>query len=305
MKAHELMWLYELGERNFRGVNLRGQSFQGKNLSDVDLTKADLRGVDFGDAKLKNVIFSGAKLGLQPHHAIVMGISLVIVAALVGSIAGLVDTVAELQFHSSSLVQLIPKWLTLAVLLGFSGVALNRGISASFMVFILAFIVSGIIAIASSAAVMAAGAIAIAITLASFVAVAIAVLVVITTAATLTLGPAMAIITAVAFGLPFLLIAVPSAGESAIGLTITVIALSFIITWQGLRGSRKHAPIVSIASSIVNRWGTSFRGADLTNANFTYTRLDNSDFEDAIITCVCWYDRGRPDAVIASFMSNQ
>lgn len=305
MKPNELMWLYESGERNFRGVDLRGQSLRGKNLSDVDLTKADLRGADFSGANLKNVIFSGAKLGLQPHYALVMGISLVIVAALVGSVAGLVDTVAELQFHSSNLVQLIPKWFTLGVLLGFAGVALNRGIAASFMVFILAFIVAGMIAIASSAAVIAAGAIAIAITLASFVAVAISIMVVITTAATLVLGPLMAVITAVAFGLPFLLIAVPSAGESAIGLTVTVILLSFIITWQALRGSRKHAPIVAIASSIVNRWGTSFRGADLTNANFTYTRLDNADFDDAILTCVCWDDRGRPDAVMASFMSNQ
>lgn len=305
MKAAELIWLYEAGERNFRGANLRGQSFRGRNLTNADFSRADLRGTDFSRAVLRNADFSGAMMGLERHYTIVLGITLFLVAAILGSMAGLVDTVAELEFHTSSMVELIPKWLTLAVVLGFAVVALNQGLVASFSVFILAFVLSAVVAAISSAAVIAAGAIAIAITLSSFIAVSTTVLVIIFTTAILALGPLMVAASAVAFGLPFLVIAVPSAGESAIGIVVTVVVLSGMISWQALHGNRKQALVITIASAIVNRWGTCFREADLTRANLMNTNLDNTDFSDAILTGVVWDNRGRPSATLPSLMASK
>lgn len=304
MKAKELIWLYELGERNFSGQDLKGKSFRGAVLSDADFSRADLRGTDFTQATLRNVNFANARFGLERHYAIVMGVSLVLMALVLGSVAGLVDTVAELEFHSTQWVDLIPKWLTVVMLLSFSIVAVNRGIAASFLVFLLTFILSGMIAFASSAAVITAGAIAIAITLAAFVAVMTLALVIIVTAALLSVGPLLAGATLLAFGVPFLLIAVPSAEGSAVGLVVTVIGLSVLISWRGLRGQRQHAQIVRLAAFLSNRWSTCFQDADLTYANLTQTRMDSANFNGAILTSVAWDDQGRPMLKLAKLGSS-
>lgn len=296
MKADKLLQLYQQGERNFRGLDLKGRSFRGKDLSGADFSKADIRGADFTNARLRNTNFSHSKAGLQQQYALLFGVAFILAAALLGSLAGLVDRVAELNFHRSSLVFLIPKWLTLGVLIAFAVVAIRNGIAASFSVFILAFVVSGLVALASPAAVIAAGAIAIAITVASFAATAIAFLSIATTTTTLACNVPMSIGVLVAFGIPLILVAMPDAGESAIGLTIIVITLSAIISWRALRGDRNHAPILRTSSRLLIRWGTCFWGADLTNADFTAAELKNSDFNEAILTSVLWENGVKTEA---------
>jgi len=296
MKADKLLQLYQQGERNFRGLNLRGKSFQGQDLSGADFSKSDIRGANFTNASLRNTNFSSVKAGLQNHHALLIGIAFILAAALLGSLAGLVDRVAEMSFHRSSLVYLIPKWLTLAVLVGFAVIAIRNGIAASFSVFILAFVVSGLVALASSAAVIAAGAIAIAITVASFAAAAIAFLSIAATTITLAGSIPMAIGGLVAFGFPLIIVAMPTAGESAIGLAVIIISLSAIISWRALRGDRKHIQILRVSSGLIARWGTRFWGADLTNANFTAASLRNSDFSEAILTNVLWENGVKTEA---------
>ncbi|WAL60597.1 pentapeptide repeat-containing protein [Thermocoleostomius sinensis] len=288
MKVEQLLTQYQQGERNFRGLDLRGKSFRGKDLSDADFSKADIRGTDFTNAILRNTTFAKAKAGLQPHAAVIMSLVFIAAAALLGASAGLVDRVVEFRFHSSHLVDLIPKWLTLGVLIGFAAIAIRNGLAASFSVFILAFIFSGMVALASSAAVISAGAIAIAITVASFVAAVTTFLVLATAVTTLAWNAWAALAVLIAFGIPFLLIAVPTAGESAIGLAIIVIAMSAIITWRALNGDRRHAQIMAVAFNVVTKWGTSFWGADLTRADFTDAILRNTNFNEAILTAVRW-----------------
>lgn len=296
MKADKLLQLYQQGERNFRGLDLKGKSFRGKELSGCDFSKADIRGADFTNASLRNTNFSSVKAGLQHHHALLVGILFILAALLLGGLAGLFDRVAEFNFHRSSLVFLIPKWLTLGVLIAFAVIAIRNGIAASFSVFILAFIVSGLVALASSAAVIAAGAIAIAITVASFAAAAIAFLSVAATTTMLACNVLMAAGVLVAFGFPLIMVAMPTAGESAIGLAVIIMALSAIISWRALQGDRKHAQILSLSSRLLRRWGTSFWGADLTNADFTAALLKNSDFNEAILTSVLWENGVKTEA---------
>lgn len=69
MKAKELLQLYQTGERDFRGVNLQGQSFLNQDLFGVDLSGADIRGADFSQAKLTGANFQDATAGLQRHSA--------------------------------------------------------------------------------------------------------------------------------------------------------------------------------------------------------------------------------------------
>ena len=67
MTAEELLRQYQFGERNFRGIKLKGvflrdQCLRGIDLSCADLRGASLMGVDLGGANLKRADFSGAFL---------------------------------------------------------------------------------------------------------------------------------------------------------------------------------------------------------------------------------------------------
>ncbi|PHM06045.1 pentapeptide repeat-containing protein [Nostoc sp. 'Peltigera malacea cyanobiont' DB3992] len=66
-----------------------------------------------------------------------------------------------------------------------------------------------------------------------------------------------------------------------------------------MKGDQKHSLIRNIAIAFAATGGTSFRGADLTNANFTQATLKSTDFRKAILICSCWHqakmlDRVRP-----------
>ncbi|MEL6764395.1 MAG: pentapeptide repeat-containing protein, partial [Cyanobacteria bacterium J06607_6] len=50
LKAKEVMQLYAVGERDFRGAILRGGNFSGADLSGADFSGADIRSAQFVEA---------------------------------------------------------------------------------------------------------------------------------------------------------------------------------------------------------------------------------------------------------------
>ena len=93
MKARELLRRYRQGERDFRGVDLSGESLRGMNLTGIDLSGAnlsetDLRGTNFTRAQLVGTEFAYARTGtprrwIVPIMLIAL-VPLVIVSALLG-----------------------------------------------------------------------------------------------------------------------------------------------------------------------------------------------------------------------------
>ncbi|NEO41629.1 MAG: hypothetical protein F6J90_37010 [Moorea sp. SIOASIH] len=84
MKANEIVRRYAAGERDFRRVNLRGQSFQGKDLSGADFSEADIRGANFKNANLTGTNFCKAKAGLQRPWAIGFLIGSLLLSGVIG-----------------------------------------------------------------------------------------------------------------------------------------------------------------------------------------------------------------------------
>ena len=73
------------------------------------------------------------------------------------------------------------------------------------------------------------------------------------------------------------------------GLGATVIAIcSVLISKRALSGDRRDDLILRVTLTISSYFGTTFRQANLTHANFTNAQLLNTDFRQAVLTGVCW-----------------
>ena len=86
-------------------------------------------------------------------------------------------------------------------------------------------------------------------------------------------------------------VAAAAAGAAA----VSVAALGIYIGWRAFAGEEKHAFIRTIAVDLAATGGTSFRQANLTDANFTQATLKSTDFRGAILTCTCWYETKKLD----------
>nr|MDZ8049181.1 pentapeptide repeat-containing protein [Nostoc sp. DedQUE02] len=105
---------------------------------------------------------------------------------------------------------------------------------------------------------------------------------------------------AVAFAVAF-----AGAFAFAVGFAITLAVafagtlFSIYISWRAMKGDQKHSLIRNIAIAFAATGGTSFRGANLTNADFTQATLKSTDLRNTILICSRWHqakmlDRVRP-----------
>ncbi|QYO64146.1 pentapeptide repeat-containing protein [Leptolyngbya sp. 7M] len=150
MNKQELLDLYRQGERNFRKQDLKGQSFIGQDLSGADFSGSDIRGADFSQAILRGANFTSVQAGLQRSEAILLLLFLVLVAVLLGAVAGFVGTLLnlELRAFTNSFQEVTAGWAMVMLLLAFAFISVLEGITTGFSVFALAFMVTvGIAAI--------------------------------------------------------------------------------------------------------------------------------------------------------------
>ncbi|MGB3761318.1 MAG: pentapeptide repeat-containing protein [Rivularia sp. (in: cyanobacteria)] len=78
-----------------------------------------------------------------------------------------------------------------------------------------------------------------------------------------------------------------------IGSIVVTVPVAIVGTFIGRRAldeEKRDAWVRNFAMACTARFGTSFRRADLTNANFSGTNLKNCDFEGANVNRTCWYN---------------
>ncbi|MEI1377198.1 pentapeptide repeat-containing protein [Nostoc sp.] len=286
---------------DYSGQNLRGRSFKGQNLTGANFSKADIRGANFTNAILKNADFTGAKAGLQRRWTI----GLLTVSWLLSGLSGLLSIVlgalVALIFKSNNTEHFIAGIVSLILLLVFCIITIRKGLTASLGAFALAFAV----AIAIAIAIAATGAIAVAaavggvfgLTVAVAVAVGIAVAVAIAVAGAVAIAVAGAVAVAVGIAVAVAIaVAIAVAGAlaaaraGALAFAFAFTLFNAYIGWRSLAGNEKDAWVRSFAIAFAATGGTSFRGADLTDVDFTGAILRNTDFRNANLTRTRFYE---------------
>ena len=292
MKANQVMRRYALGQRDFRGVNLRGHSFKDQDLSGADFSEADIRGTNFTLTNLKGTKFSGAKAGLPNLSKIAIAMVLMFIAAFSGvtlalasiSAASLLTPEAMKQYSMLPIVVIAILWTLFPV------ITIRQGLETSIGFAVVAGVFAISIAVAQSGTapevwygalagagvivslVILAGVVASALTVAGVVAVVVIVVVVVIFTITLaaTLAKAMAI-------------------NIAVAMTLVIAPLAIYMGLQALAGNHKYISLNRIAITFTAIGGTSFRYADLTDANFTGAILKNTNLNQGILIRTCFY----------------
>ena len=286
MKASEVLRRYETGERNFQRVNLRGQSFMGKDLSGADFSEADIRSANFTGANLRGANFTGAKCGLQKRWATLLVLFSWLLAGISGFLSIFVGTLVSLIFDDSSLENQIGGLVSLLVLVVFLIVVICRGIGAGAVAVAVAVAVAFAVAVAVAVAGAGVGGAAVAFVVAGAFAVAFAGAFAGAFAVAFAVAGAFAVAVAVAFAVAF---ARAVAGAFAGAGAFAVAVVGVYIAWRALKGDKRDAWVRSLAIATAAIGGTSFRNADLTDANFRAAQLKSTDLREAILTRVRWY----------------
>lgn len=296
---------------NFAGKNLQSKSFQNQNLTGADFSYSDIRGANFTNTVLKGANFNHARAGLEPYKEVLLYLISLIFTSLFGvstrfsgGIAASILGRNSLLYRSVPLLQEINLAIVLAVLAILFIFIARRGITTDLVT------VFGVII----GALILCGALASAVDLAGIVAGDIALRLVMRVAWDLagTIPWALAGVISGSLGLSLYFWSIvripqvitgililggvwawgwslvaaffqPVAISVDIAVAIAVVLLAIYIVWRVFAEDKKFAAIESITITIAAR-GTSFRNADLTDADFTQAQLRSTDFSNAILT---------------------
>ena len=280
-------------------TNLQGADFRGKNLTGEDFSNTDIRGVNFSNATLIHANFKNTKAGLTTSWIIgLTGLSFLItlfaglVSGYTGALIGDLLSNNSYEFYFFGLFSLITLaiilivifWRGLGVIL-----AIIAEIIAACLITAIAFFPNeepGIFLTinAQFTALALAGAIASVINMA----VAVALAKVIAIPGTInTIGSIgfIGIVFGILLGVRSNELAYLQAGLTGLFAIISGI----YVGRQAINGNKKYKLIRSLTIGIVAQVGTSFRGANLTDADFTQATLTSVDFRQANLTRTCWF----------------
>jgi uncharacterized protein YjbI with pentapeptide repeats len=278
---------------DFSGQNLRGRSFKGrKDLIGANFSYADIRGADFTNALLQEANFSQAQAGRERGWAIVLlGVSLLL-SALSGLASAFVGVTTGTALTRQDPIEILAGVVVLITLAVFMIVSIRQGLAIAFAVLVAVGVTTAAVlaaagsgAVVASAVTAAAGALAIAIVAAAAaIGAGAGAAVVVAGAAAAAAGMSVAMNASGTTAL---------AGSVAAGVAVAVAmaaaGLSASISWKALAGDKNYTFIHRLAIIFAAIGGTSFRGADLTDADFTQATLESTNFIRANLTRTCWF----------------
>jgi uncharacterized protein YjbI with pentapeptide repeats len=263
---------------DFRGRNLRNHDFAGRSLPGADFRDTDIRGTDFSGADLHGARFSRSRGGVPPLWATLVIAVALLVASLLGVVAALATTAMGQRLSSGEGIDRLAVLVIAAI--GFAMItiavfgSIHRAVlvgvivsAAVFSVVIPLLLIQGMFS-AQAAAISIIWLVAI---FGTFIVGALA------RAAAGIISPTAFLIVAAAGALT-----ARNAGGAIFAVLIALAAVIFARRALANPGGagRLHA---STRGLVLGR-STTYRRADLTDAEFTDAVTGPSDFTDADIT---------------------
>jgi Pentapeptide repeats (8 copies) len=200
-------------------------------------------------------------------------------------------------------------WAIVLLLLAFAVLSVLEGVAVGFNVFAVAFVAAVLMAaigpifatLINPLAFAVSSAIALAITIVSSVAALTVLATIVALAAyrAFNLAAAGAIVL-IYIGVFGYIVSITKIVTSVVPVVPAVIVLSGYLGWRAMQGDPKHRFMRQLARTLVVRWGTSFRDADLTRANFSNATLKNVNFDQANLYRVCWTDKPPEQTILSS-----
>lgn len=291
--------------QDFRHQDLQGRSFRGQDLTDSDFSGANICGADFSNTGLVGANFQQVKAGQQRPWVLGIVLGLVSIAFLGGYIVGwLAGAISSVMLRTQNQPLAIGSGIgACLVLLVVATILVRRGLGAALGAVVVSIPTVIVLAVALSQS--PAQRLALAFILLQLLNAAAAI------AAVIAGAIAMAIGRTIAGRLPFILAlsgfiisAIAGIWEGienretyhttqaipvAVLISIGLISLSMYISSQAIRGNHRYALIRRLALIMAATGGTRFRFANLTDADFTQSILNNSDFRNAVLKRTCWF----------------
>jgi len=303
--------------QDFSNQNLRGRSFQGQDLTNADFSYADLRGANFRGAILNGANFSYAKAGLKRRRSASVAIGAFLLSGFPDLALRIINLIFFIYLFQPEILKnadrSLPNLLFLTLLIVFVISIIRKGLAPALKTIalsiaivliiatILAFIQPNVAAIIFIDVVIVQLILLACIAMSAVLSIAIAVggiaialyfviqYCIVNLAGNLFFRNAL-FQTRYLFQLGNAEIPIDFTSSTAIALAFNAVLslLSVYIGWKAAVGDPGFALLRRIVIPIVTIGGTSFRDADLTDANFTRARLKGADLRGAMLVRTCW-----------------
>lgn len=260
----------------------QGKSFKKQIIPGADFNGADLRGTDFTEAILTNANFTKCKTGLKTSSAVFIFIFALIISLLSGYIAMLTGATVQQMLKSGDPKIETSAYIVTCLMIVFILLAIWKGgknTLVSIIVTIAAVLLTGLVSYLSGIG-SGIGSLYASLALILFV-----LMIIVGTIARASAGT-------LSSNIIFLIVAVGGGmfGKSlGGGLGTVILAVSCAIISKRVLSGKGNFPLIEkTAMKVGTFFGTKFKNADLTNADFSESTIKNTDFSGAKLTGVKW-----------------
>jgi uncharacterized protein YjbI with pentapeptide repeats len=307
MTAQEVLKRYRNGERDFRRINVCGQSFKGQNLagadfSEADISEADIRSTNFAKANLTQTNFSGAICGIQKRWWLVQQLLALIIAALsiiLSLFLGVLIATAlfSIDEPSNQTGYQVAGFTTLLLLIVTILSIAFKGFTFTAFFIVAAGSFVGIIVAGSLFAISSNGSLyTVAGSLFPELAVAGSVVAVAVAGYSVTLFVFDVAIVVIGFINNGFVNGSVVTFTIVVTVTIIVVLFSFYITWETRKGNEKFILLRTFYVVFISAiGGTNFAEADLTGSNFNKTVIKSTNLQNTNLTQVSWREAEEHD----------
>jgi len=269
----------------YAGQNLQGRSFKGADLQNANFSGADLRGADFSGANLMGTDFSTSITGMKISSKILIFTIALIISLFSGYLAMLVASTTWGMIKSTDKFEQIGGYVTVVFLVFFAAIASWKGLFKTIkkvLPFMIAIpVILGLFMVLTK---LSSGK-------GSFYGlIALLLLVVMFVVGTISRATAGTL----ASGILFIIVAIGGGifGRTVgggIGTVVMAISCAYI-SKHALKADNPDSMLRRIALTAGTWFGTSFKNADLRQANFSRAIISNTDFSGANLSGVDWTD---------------